>query len=722
MTAAEHTTTTAAERMAALKSKAEQDQKDTVFKGLSVDAAAYLTRLFELSPGHILAHDVPTGCECPLPPDCPGITRGWLDDDCRQLDVLLLRVRTDRIRNGHKHQTYTPEVGFRLEVLHDALLLMAGGHIGSRNTWVKLLKVLGLDKQNDEQARVIETALLEMDGMEAPTTWRFPHGARHPRTPNTPGTVCDGPGCGGRADVDTESMLACFGADYTAHVATDDIYAVAKHGRQQGRATMTIDGKGTSVFGSTLVTTAYDKLGQHPGPQRVTNAASLIRGLALRAAQDRTPTALPVRATVHGDGYIIDLGDGQYVRVTENGWMVTGHQAGYPVMLAAQRALPTPIDPGTEDPRLRHLGFAETDPNWHQIRMWQATAFFADHERQLMMLTGGSGSGKTKRAQSIAALVDPLAEDAHGRPVLGGPLPDDEALAPELLRNYLFTSDNLTNLDDEDSDRLCRIATGYRFTRRVLYTTADTYSVVVLRAGLMTGIDVPPQLREDAQNRLLHLELDATAEKRASGELDAERRDLGPAMFGAMLDDMVAVLRAYRAEEFDHHDRFPVVACAARVFGPEYVASRAGHQRELARTRAEGDVVLVSLAGLVKFAGCGDIPALCLTATELYEALVATQPDGRAPTKAGWPTSPTGLMTRIGRNAGTITALGLSVERKETNKGRLTVLRYDEESAKVHPPVPAGSRVGPFSSFPASNTELFDRIRSKTASRIDATG
>lgn len=728
MTTAEDRDITAAERMAALKGKAEQAKADAVFKGLSEEAAAYLRRVFELSPGHTQPHDAVDGCLCPLPDGVPTDlpARGWLDEGCRQLAAVVLRVRADRIRNAHKHQHYTPEPGFRLEVLHDALVLMVSGHIGSRETWADLVKQLGLAKQDDEAARVLDAALLEMAGMEASAALRFPHGTKHPRITGAPGTVCDGPNCGGRGDADTEAMLACFGADYTAHVATDDIYAVAKAGRHIGRAVMVVDGKSTSAFGSALVTSAYDKLGQHPGPQRVSNVATLIRGLAVRAAEEHNATALPVRATTYDGGYLIDLGDGQYVRVDEDGWRVTPWQAGYPVMLATQRVLPVPVPAGDEDPRLAHLGFVADDPNWHQIRMWQATAFFADHERQLMMLTGGSGSGKTKRAQSVAALVDPLAEDAHGRPVLGGPLPDDEALAPELLRNYLFTSDNLTNLDEEDSDRLCRIATGYRFTRRVLYTTADTYSVVVLRAGLMTGIDVPPQLREDAQNRLLHLELDATATKRASGELDAERRELGPRMLGALLDDMVTVLRAYRAGEYDQHDRFPIVACAAQAFGTEYIASRAGHQRELARNRAEGDTQLAALAQVVKHGGVGLPTQVALSAAELFAAVVATTPRGE-PLK-GWSTNPNLLADRIKRNAATLAAFGITVEKRRTKAERYTVLTYDEDKQRADIPEPPpltdwernnGVDAGPFRGE-AGGAQL-QRVHRATKARLDAT-
>jgi hypothetical protein len=686
--------TSADEKMAETKAKAAEEQDNAVYEGLSPEGAGVLRRLLELSPGHRKEHKPGEDCDCPLPVDCPDTAaRVWLGETCRQMAAVMLRVKADRINNAKRYEFYTPEPGFRLEILAEAILLMAQGHTGGRLYWEALIKALAIKPNRKDEISVVDTALIELKGVEAPARLRFPHGKKHPRREATPGTACDGDRCGGMGDADTEMMLACFDSTFTSHVATDDIYAVDRRGRQRGRATMVVDGKATSTFGSSMVTIAYSKLGSHPGPHRVANVASLLRGQALAKVRDATPTALPVRAAVHGRGYLIDLGQGQYVEVAEDGWRVTPWKRNYPVMLAAARPLPVPVQPGQgqPDPRLRHLGFATGDPNWHQIRMWQATAFFCDHERQLMFLTGGSGSGKSKRAQSVAAIVDPLAEDAHGRPVMGGPLPDDDTLAPELLRNYLFTSDNLTHLDEEDSDRLCRIATGYRFVRRVLYTTADTYSVVVLRAGLLTGIDVPPQLREDAQNRLLHLELDPTAEKRSSSELDEERRTLGPQMLGALLNDMVAVLKAFRAGQYDEHDRFPIVACAAQVFGEEYVKTRDGRQSELAITRAEGDTMLAAVAQVVRWAGMTDREdqkkrTLGVTAQELFDAVVATQENHRIP--KGWSTNPNALKTRMGRNLATLRAFGIEMTNQRTEKERWTELVYHEDRARVTCPGP----------------------------------
>jgi hypothetical protein len=676
--------------------------------GLPEDAMKYLDRL---SPGHKGgACRLPGGlrlCSCPRPVDAPGSLEhwktAWMLDTCGQVSSLRLTVRADRIRNAQKYRKYRPEPGFRLRILREMVLLMASGHIGGEELWNDLLRDLVIDPGSPEM-NIVEQALTELKGREAPADLRFPHGDIHPdmglATRGAPGSVCLGKQCGGRGDPKTEELVAVFESRFRAHLAADDIYAVASDGPQIGRAPFAIDPKGGSSFGASMIAEAYERLGKNPGPEAVANVTHLIRGRTIRATQGFAYPSLPVRVTTYGAGYLIDLGDplGQYVEVTPDGWQVISWRPGLPVMLASARPLPVPVNPQQawaqqnpwlpyRDPRLDHLGFTATDPNWHQIRIWQATAFFPEHERPLLLLTGASGSGKTKRAQSIAAIVDPLATDSHGRPVLGGPLPDDDALAPELLRSYLFTSDNISGLGDEDSDRLCRISTGYRFIRRVLYTTSDTYSVVVLRAGLLTGVEVPPQLREDAQNRILHLELDANANKRPSAQLDAERWTLGPAMFGALLDDMALVLRAYRAGQFDAHDRFPIVSAAAQTFGPEYVASRTGHQQGLAQTRAEGDTQLAMLAKVVKYAGVLDAEGhrrVRLTPRELYDAVCATQDFGRPP--KGWAGNPQALTRRLGHNRGTLAAFGITRRNCRTATERYVELTYFPEHQTVDVP------------------------------------
>jgi hypothetical protein len=717
-------TLSAAERMRKLKEAADQAEEDRLFVGLSEPNAAYLRRVFAISPGHSAEHrrDEDTNeevCECPLTDGCPPTkSRAWYDLECRQVAALMIRVRADRIRNAHKYQYYTPDPGFRLEVLRDLLILLSSGHLGSRGAWAEVVKQLGLTPQDkDGNNEVLNVALADMVGKEAPAELRFPRGERHPylHSPKmtVPGMACDGPLCGGRGDSATEELLAVYSADHRSHVAVDDIYAVAVKGPQVGRAVMAIDSKSASEFASAMMAAAYDKLGYNPGPTRISTAATLIRGTALRWARQgnvqRTPLA--VRCVRYGEGYLIDLGTGRAVEVTEHGWSVCNWKPEYPVMRATARALPEPVRYGGETAgtiRRKHLSFEEDDPNWHQVRIWQAVEFFDDHERQHLFLTGGSGSGKSKRAQSIAAIIDPLATTADGRPVMGGPLPDDDALAPQLMSNYLFTSDNLTNINEEDSDRLCRIATGYRFTRRVLYTTSDLYEAVVVRAGLFTGISIPPQLREDAQNRILHLELSQEAEKRPSTVLDTERERLGGVMLAELLDDMVAVLKAWNAGQYNTEDRFPIVDCAAQVFGPEYVATRAARQDDLARNRAEGDTQLQAVAMVVKHAG---VPVLgtekrvvALTAEQWHSAIAHTQADPER-TPKHWSPNANALAQRLSRGKDTLAIMGVEIHRRRSSKARWIELVWDPAQQSTQIPDPAiedrltvlnGSPVGPF--------------------------
>lgn len=749
MTAAEQantTTPTATERMAALKGKAKTARAQGA--GLSDDAATTLARLFTVSPGHLdpdcEGHDSETGCDCPdiegIPDGKRGTSKKWNDGTCGQLDALLIRVDADRIQNALKYAAYTPEPGFRLQVLREVIILMASGHIGRARFWALLVAALRL---REGDATVIDQALRELDGIvgAVPATVRFPHGPKHPRKAfareGAPGTLCDGTRCGGRTDATTEKMLAVFEHDYRAHPALDAVYAVPVGGRHIGRAVFEVDGGAKAEFGARIASSGYEKLGTQPKSEHITSIATLIRGDAWRSGGDAAREILSVRSTPHQGGYLIDLGaDGRYVHVTTEGWRLVDHSDDLPVMLATQRALPIPVHPENGDPRLGHLGFNADDPNWHQIRMWQATAFFADHERQLMLLTGGSGSGKTKRAESIAWIVDPLDTDSNGDPVMGGPLPEDEDLAPMLSRNYLFTSDNLTTLKPEDSDRLCRIATGYHFTRRVLYTTSDSYTVVVKRPGLLTGIDVPPQLQEDAQNRMLHLELDANAPKRPSVELAQERVKIGPQMLGALLDDMVQVLRAFKAGDYDRGDRFPIVACAARAFGEAYVATRIGRQRDLARNRAEGDNLLQAVAKMVKHAGVEEDGrlTLILAGPEWVEALNATLPAGSKP-PGGWVTSGTGFGSRLGRNKDTVKALGLEVVRHEPRREDGRAKRYTQvtyvpgtESLDIPDPAiePEGGQwgvadrdkvTGPF--LGAASADVYYRVRQATRTRTE---
>jgi uridine kinase len=100
----------------------------------------------------------------------------------------------------------------------------------------------------------------------------------------------------------------------------------------------------------------------------------------------------------------------------------------------------------------------------------------------ILALSGGQGSGQTTLTRRIQALVDPNQAPARQRPR------SEDDLIIASANGAILAFDNLSNIDSDLSDALCRLATGAGFTKRRLYSDADEIIVEVRRPVIINGI------------------------------------------------------------------------------------------------------------------------------------------------------------------------------------------------------------------------------------------
>ncbi len=107
---------------------------------------------------------------------------------------------------------------------------------------------------------------------------------------------------------------------------------------------------------------------------------------------------------------------------------------------------------------------------------WALMALGGTGPYPILSLHGEEGSAKTSMAKLIRGLIDD-----NGSPVRALPREERDLLV-SATHSHVLCFDNVSGIDGDTSDRLCRISTGGGMSVRQMYTNADEH-VVYVRAG-----------------------------------------------------------------------------------------------------------------------------------------------------------------------------------------------------------------------------------------------
>jgi energy-coupling factor transporter ATP-binding protein EcfA2 len=102
--------------------------------------------------------------------------------------------------------------------------------------------------------------------------------------------------------------------------------------------------------------------------------------------------------------------------------------------------------------------------------------------KPILMITGEAGGGKSTLCRWLQDLIDPCKA-----PLLKG-CPDARDIAVIAQRRWLLTIDNLSGLSNQ-SDDLCRLATGAGFLTRRLYSDDEMVCLEYKRPAIVNAID-----------------------------------------------------------------------------------------------------------------------------------------------------------------------------------------------------------------------------------------
>jgi hypothetical protein len=274
----------------------------------------------------------------------------------------------------------------------------------------------------------------------------------------------------------TPEAPACSGGDAGRVSAATKLVRLAEHMdlfhdvMGDAYATVMVDGHGETMrvdsraFRRRLSFEFYVTEGKAPSAQATAAALPTIEAKALFDGNQRE---VHVRVAEHDGAIYVDLCSPEWdaVRITRTGWTIVHDPLVRFVRRREMLPLPPPEQGGPIDLLRRFVNVEKAD--WPLLTGYLLGCLHEAGPFPILALVGEQGTGKSTLSRLLKTVVDPSAIPVRCAPK------DERDLLIAAQGARVLALDNLSHLDEQLSDALCRLATGTGLGTRTLYTDRD---------------------------------------------------------------------------------------------------------------------------------------------------------------------------------------------------------------------------------------------------------
>jgi hypothetical protein len=279
---------------------------------------------------------------------------------------------------------------------------------------------------------------------------------------------------------------------------------------------------------------------------RLAAGTALVEGIdgIAATASDGPVCEVFVRLGSAGDKVYLDLcrADWKVVEIGADGWRILDTSPVPFLRPAGLHPLPLPSRDGVGIGHLRPLVNIPDDQEWKLYVLWLVGCFRPKGPYPILIVNGEQGSIKTGTIKLARRLVDPAKVE------VAKPPKSEDDLIIAAKSQWLAAYDNLSSMDEDLADGLCRLATGAGLQTRKLYTDDEQSLIQACRSVALNGIpDIAS--RGDLADRAVVLTALAIADeaRREEAEIDQTFTAAAPAILAALLDGVVAGLKGRAA-------------------------------------------------------------------------------------------------------------------------------------------------------------------------------
>ena len=319
---------------------------------------------------------------------------------------------------------------------------------------------------------------------------------------------------------------------------------------------------------------------------------------------------------------------------------------------------------------------------------WLVSAFVPGIPHPMPIFYGEKGAAKTTTCELLKSLIDPSALKTITL------TNDQRSLAVNLQQHWFLPFDNVSYINEDTSDTLCRAITGGGIQQRRLFTNAEDTIFTFQRVLAINGIN-NVATRPDLLDRAILMELRRISEDKRlelSSLQDAFERD-NPAILGGIFDTLAEAMKIYptvRLQQLPRMADFTRWGYAigealgkdgGKQFLGEYAANRAIQNQEAIASDPVATLIVAFMENQSEWNG---------TPTDLYKRLEFIAHDHGINTRnKSFPQDPPRLSKRLNGIRSNLEAAGINFERGKSGNRNLSLQRANLPSLLSVPSKPA---------------------------------
>ena len=423
----------------------------------------------------------------------------------------------------------------------------------------------------------------------------------------------------------------------------------------------------------------YDAEGKAPSSEALSSALNVIEAMA---QFDGNCYELHNRVAYHDGAIWYDLSDPEWraVKITPRGWEIVEEPPILFIRHEHQSAQVQPIRGGAVDRIFDFIPVGDDDTRILLLVILVAL-LIPDIPHPVPVLHGPQGAGKSSTFRLLRRITDPSIVEILSLSA------DGKELLQVLSHHWVALFDNVTRLQDWQSDALCRAITGESQSKRVLYTDDDDFIYRYRRCVGLNGINIAAT-RADLLDRsiLVALERIPVDERRSEEELEAAFADARPYIVGGILDALSRALRLHAGIQLGHLPRMADFArwgCAIAVglgHSPkDFLAAYEGNIRKQNEEVVEGNPVAAATVAFM-----ADKEEWQGRASELLAELNPVAEREKIDIKSkSWPKAANTLSRRLNEVKPNLQDAGIAVSRAKSGQRFLTIEKIAESIVPI---------------------------------------